>query len=79
MLLSNKISDQRFLQLIRKSLNAGYFDFREHKTDFVGTPQGNIISPILANIFLHELDKFVMDLKNDFEPKVTRNRRSTEY
>jgi nicotine oxidoreductase len=79
MLLSNKISDQRFLQLIRKSLKAGYFDFREHKTDFVGTPQGSIISPILANIFLHELDKFVMGLKNDFEPKVTRNRRSTEY
>jgi len=79
MLLSNKISDQRFLQLIRKSLSAGYFDFRVHKTDFVGTPQGNIISPILANIFLHELDKFVMDLKNDFDSKIPRNRRSTEY
>lgn len=79
MLLSNKLSDQRFLQLIKKALKAGFFDFKEHKTNFVGTPQGNIISPILANIFLHELDKFVMDLKMNFDSKVPRNRRTTEY
>jgi nicotine oxidoreductase len=78
-LLSSKISDQRFMQLIRKSLNAGYFDFTVHKTDIVGIPQGNIISPILANIFLHELDKFIMDLKSKFDSKVSRKRRSSEY
>lgn len=78
-LLSKKIRDQRFLQLIRKCLNAGYFDFRVHKIDLVGTPQGNIISPILANIFLHELDKFVMELKKNFDSRVPRNRRTTEY
>jgi retron-type reverse transcriptase len=67
------------MQLIRKSLNAGYFDFTVHKTDIVRIPQGNIISPILANIFLHELDKFIMDLKSKFDSKVSRKRRSSEY
>jgi len=66
-LLESKIKDQRFLQLIRKSLNAGYFEFKVHKTSIVGTPQGSIISPILANIFLHQLDLFLLDLKNNFD------------
>ena len=78
-LLSMKIGDQRFLQLIRKTLNAGYFEFKVHKTNFIGTPQGNIISPILANIYLHELDKYIIKLKTEFDSKVPRNRRTSEY
>lgn len=77
-LLSSKIADQRFLQLIRKALNAGYFDFTVHKTDLVGVPQGNIISPILANIFLHELDKHILNLKEKFDSKEPNTRRSSE-
>jgi nicotine oxidoreductase len=80
-LLSLKIQDQRFLQLIRKSLNAGYFDFKIRKTNIVGVPQGNIISPILVNIFLHELDKFVIDLKTKFDApeSSTKRSRTSEY
>lgn len=78
-LLSSKIEDQRFLQLIRKALNAGYFDFAIRKTDLVGVPQGNIISPILANIFLHELDKFIHNLKEEFDSKEPKTGRSREY
>lgn len=63
-LLKNKIEDVRFLNIIRKVLNAGYLEFNIHKTDMIGVPQGNIISPILANIYLHELDKFMESLIN---------------
>jgi group II intron reverse transcriptase/maturase len=79
-LLENKITDQRFLELIRKALNAGYFDFKTHITNIVGTPQGSIISPILANIFLHQLDKFVLTLKENFDSEDTnRNLKTSEY
>ena len=78
-LISLKIKDQRFLQIIWKALNAGYFDFNVRKTDIVGVPQGNIISPILANIYLHELDKYIQELKNEFDSKEPKTGRSTEY
>lgn len=68
-LLSNKISDQRFIELIRKSLNAGYLYKYIRKTDIIGTPQGSIISPILANIYLHQLDLFILKLKDEFDFK----------
>ena len=65
-LLEKKIKDQRFLELIRKVLNAGYLYSNRHETDIVGIPKGSIISPILANIFLHELDVFVEELNNEY-------------
>ena len=55
-LLSEKIKDNRFLKLIRGALKAGYVDDWEYHKTHSGTPQGGIISPILANIVLHELD-----------------------
>jgi nicotine oxidoreductase len=66
-ILSYKIKDQRFLQLIRKALNAGYMIDKQPIYDIVGTPQGSIVSPILANIFLHQLDQYIEDLKADFD------------
>lgn len=71
-LLSKKIQDQRFLNLIRKWLKAGYLeDWKYHKT-YSGTPQGGIISPILANIYLHELDKWAEEYKAKFDKGKTR-------
>jgi group II intron reverse transcriptase/maturase len=77
-LLNNKVKDARMIKLIYKFLKAGYLeDWRYHKT-YSGTPQGGIISPLLANIYLHELDKFVMKLKTEFDtPKM--DRRTPEY
>jgi group II intron reverse transcriptase/maturase len=66
-ILSLKIQDQRFLQLIRKALNAGYMIDKQPIYDVVGTPQGSIVSPILANIFLLQLDQYVEDLKAEFD------------
>lgn|GEM_PF-1936092 len=70
-LLSTKIKDQRFIQLIRKYLKAGFSNgnIQDNRAiyDIVGTPQGSILSPILANIYLHQLDEFVENLKTDFD------------
>jgi len=58
-ILREKIHDGRFLRLIGNLLQAGYLeDWRYHAT-LSGTPQGGIISPILANIALDRLDQFV--------------------
>jgi group II intron reverse transcriptase/maturase len=58
-ILSRKISDGRFLYLIEKFLEAGYLEFKHVHHSLTGTPQGGIVSPILANIYLHELDVFM--------------------
>jgi len=61
-LIESKITDRRFSHLIRKCIKAGYLEFTTYKTNIIGTPQGNIISPILANIYLHEFDKKITNL-----------------
>ena len=63
-ILRKKIADERFVNLIWKLLNAGYMDVRGARKDsLAGTPQGGIVSPILANVYLHELDVFVEELQ----------------
>ena len=50
--LRKKIRDERFLNLIRKLLNAGYMDLHgRRKESLIGSPQGGILSPILANAY----------------------------
>jgi retron-type reverse transcriptase len=58
-ILSKKIQDNRLLRLIRNGLQAGVVDEWVYKRTNSGTPQGGILSPLLANIFLNELDNFV--------------------
>jgi len=66
-ILRERISDDRFIRLIRKFLNAGYVEeWRFHKT-YSGMPQGGIISPILANIYLDKLDKYVKEYIRNFD------------
>lgn len=57
--LRERISDERFLRLVRKFLNAGYVDNWKYNRTYSGTPQGGIISPILANIYLDKFDKYI--------------------
>ena len=65
--LEERIKDRRFINLIRKSLKAGYFEFKQLSISVAGTPQGSIISPILSNIFLDKFDKFIEELKSNFD------------
>lgn len=66
-ILAERIKDERFLRLIRKFLKAGYLEDWVYHNTYSGTPQGGIISPILANIYLDKLDCFVEKLKAEFD------------
>lgn len=58
-ILAETIHDNRFLRLIRHMLQAGYLEQWVYHTTFSGTPQGGVVSPILANVYLDKLDQFV--------------------
>jgi group II intron reverse transcriptase/maturase len=58
-ILSEKILDNRFLRLIANMLKAGYLEDWEYRETLSGCPQGGVVSPVLSNIYLDKLDKFV--------------------
>jgi len=66
-ILQERIRDERFLRLIRKFLNAGYIENWKYKNTYSGTPQGGIISPILANIYLDKFDKYMEEYSKTFD------------
>jgi RNA-directed DNA polymerase len=58
-LIRRRVKDRKMLNLIRKYLKAGVMEGKLFKKTESGTPQGGIISPLLANIYLNELDKYM--------------------
>jgi RNA-directed DNA polymerase len=58
-LLRRRVDDARLLDLIWKFLRAGVMERRLFKDTKLGTPQGGIVSPLLANVYLHELDCYM--------------------
>ncbi len=71
-ILRARIQDDRFINLIRKFLNAGYLeDWTYHRT-YSGTPQGSVISPILMNVYLDRLDQELEALCRQYSQGQTR-------
>lgn len=60
-ILRRRIKDRSLLKLIEAMLKAGYVEDWKYKETYSGAPQGGILSPLIANIVLNELDKFVED------------------
>lgn len=74
-MLKERIADDRFIRLIRKFLNAGYIEDWVFRKSYSGTPQGGIISPILANIYLDKFDKYMKEYILRFD-KGTRRKEN---
>ena len=72
-MLAEKIHDNRFLRLLRNMLQAGYLEDWEWNATLTGAPQGGVVSPILSNIYLDRLDKFVETV---LMPEYTRGDRT---
>ena len=71
-ILAEKIHDNRFLRLIKQLLQAGYLeDWRYHAT-YSGSPQGGVVSPLLANIYLDKLDHYI---EKELLPAYTQGER----
>ena len=78
-ILGEKIQDGRLLRLISNMLQAGYLEDWKFNRTLSGTPQGGVISPLLSNIYLDQLDRFVED---ELIPQYTRGKmraRNSEY
>jgi group II intron reverse transcriptase/maturase len=77
--IKEKIQDGRVIQLIEELLKAGYMENWKLNATLSGCPQGGIISPLLSNIYLDKLDKFV---ENTLIPEYTKGKgrgKNREY
>ena len=77
--LGEKLHDNRFLRLLKYLLKAGYVEDWKYGRTLSGTPQGGIVSPLLANIYLDRLDKFVENVLIPAHTRGTERRDNREY
>jgi len=75
-LINQKIKDPQVLDLLWKYLRAGVFVNGKVEKAKVGLPQGAVINSLLSNIYLHELDMFVNELKTQFDRKIINKKDS---
>jgi RNA-directed DNA polymerase len=75
--LRKRIKDERFLELVRKMLKAGVMEEREWLPTYSGTPQGGLVSPILSNVVLSELDSWMEDHWQANPPSLTAKQQHT--
>ena len=74
-ILSQRIKDKNFLNLIEKFLNAGILEQGQYEHSIIGVPQGGILSPLLFNIYMFEFDKFIKyNIINKYKTKQSTNK-----
>ena len=78
-ILRENIHDNRFLRLIEGALKAGYCEEWKYHPSLSGSPQGGIVSPILSNIYIDRLDRFVQDTVIPEYTRGTRRKEGEEY
>ena len=76
-ILRRRIKDEAFIALMWKFLKAGYMEQWEYHKTWSGTPQGSGVSPILANIYLSELDAYMEEYKERFDTEISSSSRKT--
>ncbi len=74
-LMWQRVADHRLMGLVKAFLQAGVLEGRVVQHTGAGTPQGGILSPLLANIYLHELDKWWWERYGKLTPYQRRTRR----
>lgn len=77
--LAEHIHDGRFLCLIRGLLRAGYLEEWRYNSTLSGAPQGGIISPLLSNIYLNKLDRYIEATLVPMYTKGTRRKQNSHY
>jgi len=77
-LLAERIADQRLLDLVDRFLKAGIMEGSLFKQTELGTPQGAICSPLLANIYLHQFDLYWWNKYGSLNRKEKERRRKTQ-
>ncbi len=73
--LKRRILDQRLLALIWSMLKAGFIEDLQYFETQEGTPQGGIVSPLLANVYMHRLDEYMYKRFHDITPEKRYQRR----
>lgn len=76
--LAERIADRRLLNLIRRFLKAGLMEGGLFRHTELGVPQGSICSPLLANVYLHQLDRHWWNTYGSLHRKA-KERRRTEH
>ena len=77
--LGEKLHDNRFLRLLKYLLKAGYLEDWKYGRTLSGTPQGGVVSPILANIYLDRLDKYVETVLIPAHTRGTKRKRNRAW